>query len=507
MKRTRGISKRISALLSAGILTLLGATITSMRNLRRSAQPWAALATIAFITLALVGSAQAQYTWIQTAGGTQQWGTSGNWLGESMPPYEAHPGCNFTAELAAEQTVALAANRYWGATLNLGTAGNSSKYNFSNNTSIFRVNAGNTGTCYLNIMGGGSHIIQGTVNVQADAVVINNNAAGAGLNFYRSINDSASRNFTMTLNAVSGAVAMTFGTANTPNRNNWGKLVVNQHAIFNNNGTVASGLADDRALGKVLSSYLADAITLNGGTLQTAGDATYNISVNRGITLGALGGTFEGGTDQRHWTVDSKITGAGGLTVNSLGNVTLNAANDYTGATTVQKGSLKLGASGSIATSSKIDLRSGATFDVSAIDSYTLSGSTTLSAAGTGATVGTTAAVIKGGTTVSLGSQAVALTFTPTSFKGDTAHPALVVSQGALTLNNNTISVENAGGAPLGTGTYRLIEVTDGTIAGTPNAAVTVTGSGIAGGTPSLSVSGGYVNLIIPPLGTVIRLL
>jgi hypothetical protein len=119
-----------------------------------------------------------------------------------------------------------------------------------------------------------------------------------------------------------------------------------------------------------------------------------------------------------------------------------------------------------------------------------------LSASGTG--TGATAATVKGGTTVSLGSQAISLTFTPTSAFGDTNHPSLFISQGALTLSGNTISVNNASATPLHTGTNTLIQVAGGSISGPPNASVTVTGSGIAtGGTALISVSGGNVNLVV----------
>jgi hypothetical protein len=48
------------------------------RNLRRSVQPWAALATIAFITLALAGGAQAQQVW-WTGAVNSNYNTVGNW--------------------------------------------------------------------------------------------------------------------------------------------------------------------------------------------------------------------------------------------------------------------------------------------------------------------------------------------------------------------------------------------------------------------------------------------
>jgi len=187
------------------------------------------------------------------------------------------------------------------------------------------------------------------------------------------------------------------------------------------------------------------------------------------------------------------------LAGSGAGALTLSGPNTYSGNTTISSGTLKLASTGTINSTPQIVIAAGATYDVSVITSpYTLSASTTLSASGTGTTIGSTAATIKGPTTVSLGSQGVALTFTPTGFNGDTTHPALLVSQGALTFNNNTISVNNAAATPLGVGTYRLIQVTGGTINSAPNTSVSIAGAGKAAGTTAaISVSGGNVNLVV----------
>jgi autotransporter-associated beta strand protein len=200
------------------------------------------------------------------------------------------------------------------------------------------------------------------------------------------------------------------------------------------------------------------------------------------------------------------INGSGGsLTVNvpnggTPGTLTLSGTNTYTGPTTIAAGTLALSSTGSISNAPTISIGAGGTFDVSGLTATTfnLSSLTTLSASGAGTTVGSTAATIKGGATVNLESQPISLTFTPASAYGDTTHPALYISQGALTLSGNTIAVNNASATPLRTGTNTLIHVAAGTINGAPNSAVTVTGSGIgAGGTASLSVSGGNVNLVV----------
>ena len=58
-------------------------------------------------------------------------------------------------------------------------------------------------------------------------------------------------------------------------------------------------------------------------------------------------------------------TGATGLTENSAGNtLTLSGANTYTGATTVQAGTLQAGAAGAFSAASATTVDSGATLDL-----------------------------------------------------------------------------------------------------------------------------------------------
>ncbi|MFM7412928.1 MAG: autotransporter-associated beta strand repeat-containing protein [Planctomycetota bacterium] len=311
------------------------------------------------IVLAGAGGAQAQSNWINTTtSAAQAWGTAGNWSPSGVPS-GAGVVVNFTANIGASQTVTLGSARTIG-TLNLGLSGNANRYNFSNtaNGLTFRANAGDTlGTATININNNSDandgHAVQGTVNLQIANLVINNNSVDGRLNFQRTFNDGdsdTSRSPTVTLNAVAGSNVLQFQiqSGDTTSRNQWGKLVVNQNAIFrNSNPNAVSGTVDDRALGTALTSYLADAITLNGGVLQGAdGNLIYNVSANRGVTLGSLGGTLE-----RSWSVDSIITGAGGLTKTGGGTTTFKAANTYAGQTVITGGTLALGPAGSIASS------------------------------------------------------------------------------------------------------------------------------------------------------------
>lgn len=193
-------------------------------------------------------------------------------------------------------------------------------------------------------------------------------------------------------------------------------------------------------------------------------------------------------------TLSGTISGTGNVIATGSTTLTLSGANSYTGNTLITNGAT-LALSGSIDTSASIGIGAGSTFDVTGIDSYTIGANTTLQASGSG--TGTTAATIKGGSSVTLGS--VALNYTPQSFSGDTSHQALSVSAGSLTLNGNSLIVNNATGTPLGAGAYSLIYASGSmTLGGNVN--VSVTGAGmVAGATASLSMGGGTLSLVVSP--------
>ena len=101
---------------------------------------------------------------------------------------------------------------------------------------------------------------------------------------------------------------------------------------------------------------------MGGGTIKVIGSAL--------MTTADLNATLTGGTS----TIDTNgfgatwngiFAGGGNLQKNGVGILTLNGVNTYTGATTVNGGTLALGAAGTVATSSGVNLAtSGATFDI-----------------------------------------------------------------------------------------------------------------------------------------------
>lgn len=247
--------------------------------------------------------------------------------------------------------------------------------------------------------------------------------------------------------------------------------------------------------------------TLNTGASTGTQSVTFTVAGNNTYLIGALEGadplaigsnSLSVGSKTVNTTFSAVISGSGGsLTKTGSAKLTLNAANTYDGNTTINGGTLALGASGSLAASSSISIAAGASFDVSALPSYTLGSSASLTVNGTGTTPGTNAAEIKGSGTVDLGSRPVTLNFTPTSFSGDSASPALLVSSGSLTLNG-PVTVVNQGASPLSNGTYVLATQTSGTISGSPILSGTIGGNGVAAGKAAfIQVNGSNLELVV----------
>ena len=109
---------------------------------------------------------------------------------------------------------------------------------------------------------------------------------------------------------------------------------------FITNGTLA--VAGEAALGAAPASLVADQLTLNGGSLAVTTSLSID-DANRGVTLGANGGRL-GADGTNTLTVANVIGGAGNLTIDNTGAVAPTAANNYTGKTIVQSGTLLLAA-------------------------------------------------------------------------------------------------------------------------------------------------------------------
>jgi fibronectin-binding autotransporter adhesin len=133
-----------------------------------------------------------------------------------------------------------------------------------------------------------------------------------------------------------------------------GKTVINAGLV---------SLTDENRLGGAPVSFTADQITLNGGGI-LAPSGSFSFNSNRGITLGASGGTFNivsGSTV----TLASVITGSGALTKAGVGTLSMTGAHTYTGATIINAGTLQLASNNNrLPTATALTIASGATFNI-----------------------------------------------------------------------------------------------------------------------------------------------
>jgi autotransporter-associated beta strand protein len=229
------------------------------------------------------------------------------------------------------------------------------------------------------------------------------NVSGAGGTFMP-IGNTVNTTSTVTLNSGAITVANNFGVE--VGRIGNGILTVNGGTFtVNDSGSVGLIIGEQASSGggaqsgtvnlnggtlasrKLSSSNGANAFNFNGGTLQatsTNGGASFwASSAKLTANVRNSGGTIDNNSTSItiaqplvHSTIGGDNATDGGLTFKgSGGTTTLSGANTYTGATTVNSGTLKLASTGSL-TSTTFSIAAGATYDVSSLASYSLSGKT-----------------------------------------------------------------------------------------------------------------------------------
>jgi fibronectin-binding autotransporter adhesin len=248
---------------------------------------------------------------------------------------------------------------------------------------------------------------------------------------------------------------------------NSGGPVEYTNVTFPASGTVVLNKDDQLTAALTISS---------GGTL--AGDLSVDTSQQAGTAVGDV-------------TLSGVFAGAGGITklgTGVSGKLILDAANTYSGTTTISTGTLALGANGSIAASPLIVMESGTSFDVSALaGSFSLGASQELSGVGTVAgdlsASGTLSPGLAGGTGTMTFSNALALASgSSLSFQLNGGNPAaggagndLVDALGDLTLGGTLSVTESVSNSFLGANvgdTWRIL-----------NYAGTLTNNGLSLGT------------------------
>lgn len=293
---------------------------------------------------------------------------------------------------------------------------------------------------------------------------------------------------------VSGSAVLNCGTldvsrsinssiAGTVNLNTGGTIMVNSVGTATANATASS-------------TGSTGTFNFNGGILRArTNEVTFfsNSLASPSVPLTAVvkvgGAIIDSGTNaigfDEALITDPALAGAqdGGLTKLGTGTLTLAMVNTYNGNTVVSAGTLALANSGAIPDGTNIIIAGGATFDVSALASFTLGSSQIVTNSGSTANIGGN---------FNSGSGTLSLAYA-------SGTPSLSTTNGTLTLAATTGLQINNTGAALAAGTYTIIaNTTGGSVAGTVPSSFTVSGGGIAPGTTaSLQITGGALNLVV----------
>ncbi len=147
-----------------------------------------------------------------------------------------------------------------------------------------------------------------------------------------------------------------------------------QGALTFNGGSLLSDTDFAPTAGKYSSITVGGDFSLGGvttGVPSGNGSATANITFSDAVSLGAATRTITIGANGTY-TFNGAMSGSSGtgLTVDAAagatGSLVLGGANTYNGSTTINGGTLKLGASGSLASDSALVISDGGTFDTTA---------------------------------------------------------------------------------------------------------------------------------------------
>ena len=228
--------------------------------------------------------------------------------------------------------------------------------NFDINSLTFSAAA----TASVTIAGPGTLTIEATNangNTSGNGITVNTPSSGTPV-VTISANVALAQSQTWTVNtggalAVSGTIS---GTGMALTKAGAGALTLTNTNTYTGGTTVSQGILSF-ANGSLGSS---GNITVNGGTLQWNGSNTQDISSRLTLQSGGAATLDTNGNDV------TLANGFGGNTNSSLtkagaGTLTLSHANTYSGATTVNGGTLKADAAGALGTSSSLAVNTGGT--------------------------------------------------------------------------------------------------------------------------------------------------
>jgi autotransporter-associated beta strand protein len=216
----------------------------------------------------------------------------------------------------------------------------------------------NLGTFNLD---GNSQQIAGLASIAGTNVSGSKNTVTSATAATLTINGATDNTFSGGTNANSGTItgAITLVKAGT------GTQTFGEANTYTGTTTITGGFiagGNENIFGANPGAFTPAQITLNGGGFMST--TAVSFSSNRGITLGASGGSFD--TDGGDITLTTVVTGTGKLTKLSAGVLNMAGAHTYTGGTEIIDGVVQLAASERLADTGPIilnggTLRSGAT--------------------------------------------------------------------------------------------------------------------------------------------------
>lgn len=249
-----------------------------------------------------LSSLLAQSTWTGNGTSPTLWGAADNW-DTGIPA----SGANILFPDVVNQTIDVGGNRTIGnLTFNAADA-----YTLSNGTLTF----GASGLA-LNQNGAGTVGISSGLSWGANGITLAGSGAGV-----------------LTLNALTGnsTIAVTGGNYSL-NAANTGTLTAGSKWNLTG-GTLAMG-NNVANLGYAPGAVVADYITLNGGTLAVSPSSSANGNLgNRGITVGASGGTITPSVNALNFSVANTLSGSGNLILRGGGSVIFGASQSGFGGT------------------------------------------------------------------------------------------------------------------------------------------------------------------------------
>ena len=343
--------------------------------------------------------------------------------------------------------------------------------NFSDTIGALTVNSGATG---------------GTVTTGTGTLTLGGNVASTGGAANATISGNlalgGNRTFTTT-NAADGlTVSAVISGVNTLTKAGAGTLTLSGANAYTGTTTINAG-----TLTAVGGSAIADTsqVTLGntaGATLNLAnseiiGNLSGGGTTGGNVTLGANTLTVN---EAAATTYSGVISGTGGLVKQGAATLTLSGANTYTGATTINAGTVALGAANRIADTSAVTVASGATFNLAnfaeTVGSLAGAGNVTLGSATLTAGANNTSTTFSG-VASGTGGLTKAGTGTLTLSGANTYSGTTTINAGTLVAANNTALGTVAGGTTVANGATLALQ--GGITVGAE--ALNISGTGVSG--------------------------